>query len=180
MIQHLWAAQGSGCPEPCATEISVSLMHSWSVHALNLPTNTWRSIHCKRPFGLIYHHILVAGTTLIIVGLCRDANSFESTVKVWKVDSNNSQEFTEIWDMPRSFFNTLDRNAEVEPKLDFLVNKNMLYVYNFTQDRVVITGEILLEECSTEWQSLPSLPTLGFRFDNTVVLCTSMSVSPES
>jgi hypothetical protein len=129
---------------------------------------------------LIYHHILVIGTTLIIVGLCRDANSSESTVKVWKVDSNNSQEFTEIGDMPRSLFDTLDGSAEGEPKLDFLVNENMLYVYNFTQDRVVITGEISLEECSTEWQSLPSLPTLGYRFDNMVVFCTSMSVSPES
>lgn len=162
----------------CDNKLYMSLIHSWSVHVLDFSSRTWSFVQWERPHGLISHHIMAIGRTLVVAGLCEDVEQpGEIVVKVWKLN-HDKRSLLQIGSLSGQVFATLGRNLEV-PTLNFLMNENLLYVSKaYIKDGALVVGEISLEECKTEWRVLPSVSSLGYRFDSMVTFCTSISISP--
>ena len=161
----------------CDNKFYVSLIHSWSVHVLDLGNKEWAAIQWECPQDLICHHIMAVGTTLVLAGLCGDTDQPEEIVlKIWKVDSKTTS-LIQIGSMPRQVLATLGRQSAV-PTLNFLMNENLLYVSKAdAQDSALVVGEISLEECKTQWRRLPSVSNLGYRFDHMVTFCSSIRIT---
>jgi hypothetical protein len=129
---------------------------------------------------LIWHYIMAIGTTLVVAGLCGDTDQAEEIVlKIWKINSKSNR-LIQVGLMPRQVLATLGRPSAL-PTLNFLMAENLLYVSKAdAQDSALVVGEISLEECKTQWRRLPSLSTLGCRFDHMVTFCSSISISPHT
>ncbi|KAG0614339.1 hypothetical protein M758_6G169500 [Ceratodon purpureus] len=161
----------------CDNKFYVSLIHSWSIHVLDLCTKEWAAIEWEHPQNLICHHVMAIGSTLVVAGLCGDADQPEEIVlKIWKV-SLKSNRLIQIGLMPRQVMATLGRQSAL-PRYNFLMTENLLYVSNSdAQDSALVVGEVSLQECKTQWRCLPSLSTSGHRFDHMITFCSSISIS---
>lgn len=164
----------------CDNKFYVSLSHSWSVHVLDLCTKEWAAIQWERPQDLIFHRIMAIGTTLVVAGLCGDTDQREEIVlKIWKVSSKTNS-LIQIGLMPSQVLASLGNQSTV-PTLTFLMNENLVYVSKAdAQDSALVVGEISLEECKTRWRRLPSVSTLGYRFDHMVPFCSSIDITPHT
>lgn len=162
----------------CDNKFYVSLIHTWPIHVLDLCTKEWASIQLERPEDMIYHHIMAISTTLVVAGLCADNSEQPGAyaVKLWKVNLKK-RSLIQVGSMPKQLFATLGSTSTV-PGLKFLMNENLVYVS--MEDGELVVGEVSLEECKTYWRGLPSLSTLGCRFDGVVTFCASISLSPQT
>lgn len=159
----------------CDNKLYMSLIHSWTIHVLDFCTREWAPVRLQRPQGLIYHHIMAIGGTLVVAGLCEQPGG--KAVNVWKLNSQ-THSLIQVGTMSGQVFASLGRNSEV-PTLNFLMNENLLYVSKaYIKDGARVVGEVFLEECTTEWSILPSISSLGYRFDSMVTFCTNINISP--
>lgn len=156
----------------CNNKFYVSLLHTLQIHVLDLYTKQWASIQLQRPEGLIYHHIMAIGTTLLVAGLCADSTNDQYAVKLWKVDVKTLS-LIQIGLMPSQLLAKLGSPSTV-PTLKFLMDENLVYVS--MDDGELVVGEVSLEDCKTYWRGLPSLSALGFRFDSVITFCSSLSI----
>ncbi|XP_024368456.1 F-box/kelch-repeat protein At3g24760 [Physcomitrium patens] len=164
----------------CRNKFYVSLIHSWTIHALDLCTREWAPMHWECPQGLQYHHIMAIGKTVVVVGLYQDAeHPEEHTVAIWKVNSK-TQRLIQVGSMPLELFALLGDGC-TDPTLNFLMSDNLLYISNtYSPDRAVVVGDISLEDHKTFWRTLPSISNLGCRFDKVVTFCSSINTDPSS
>lgn len=152
----------------CNNKFYLSLLHSQSLHILDLHTKEWKSIQLNRPEGLISHHVMAIGTTLVVAGLCADNNQ-QHSVNLWRVNVQTGS-LLHIGVMPSHW---LSSSTSV-PSVKFLMNENLLFVS--LEDGELVVGDVCVEEGKTRWRKLPSL---GCRFDSVVTFCSSISnVSP--
>lgn len=159
----------------CDNKLYMTLIRSWTFYAMDLSLRQWTPVMLQRPQGLIYHHIMAIGATLVVAGLCKQPEG--NALNLWKLDPN-TQSLLQIGSMSGPVFASLGRNSEV-PTLNFLMNDNVIYVSKaYTKDGAWVMGEISLKECKTEWRVLPSVSSLGYRFDSMVTFCTSINICP--
>jgi hypothetical protein len=159
----------------CANKLYMSLIHSWTIHVLDLSARQWSPLLLQRPKDLIYQHIMAIKETLIIAGLCEQPGG--KAVNIWKLDPH-TQDLVQIGSMSGHIFASLERNSDV-PTLSFLMDENVLYVSKaYIKDGARVAGKVSLEDCTTEWRVLPSVSSLGYRFDSMCTFCTYINISP--
>lgn len=151
----------------------MSLIRHWTFYAMSLETKLWSPLLVPQPAGLIYHHVMAINSTLVIAGLCAQPDG--NALKLWKLD--DSERLVQIGTMDGEVFATLGRSSEV-PTLHFLMNENVIYVSKaYVKDGAWVMGEVDLAQGTTLWRVLPSVSSLGYRFDSMVTFCTTMNIS---
>ncbi|KAG0627793.1 hypothetical protein M758_2G228500 [Ceratodon purpureus] len=154
----------------CDNKLYMSLIHSWTIYVLDFSTRKWAPVRLQRPRGLIYHHIMAIGGTLVVAGLCEQSGG--KAVNVWKLNSQ-THSLIQVGSMSGEVF------ASLGFSLNFLVNENLLFVFRaYIKDGARVVGVVSLEDCTTEWRVLPSVSSLGYRFDTMVTFCTNINISP--
>lgn len=162
----------------CDGKFYVSLIQSWSIYALDLSTKLWSSMQWTCPPGLLFHHLLAVEGVLMVAGLCDCSDDHSGDIlKLWKVEPGMT-ELIEVGTMPKFMLDAFKKSPNEVANITFLVNENLLFVYNpDNQGYPVIVGEVLPEVEEMEWRVLPLLPADGYRFDNIVAFCTTLSSS---
>lgn len=125
------------------------------IHILDFYTRQWASILLEPPEDLIYCPIMAIGTTLVVVGYCEDPFYEQHEVKLWKVDLETPS-LIQIGSMPSELTAPYEDPMYVDNPITISVDENL--VYFSMSGRVLVLGEVSLEECRTDWRVLPAHP----------------------